>query len=142
MVVALQPILLGALWYLLVAFSPLVLLYLGLKGYRLYEAIKDRRAVRRRAREPQGPPLERLVADLRRLRAELIGDPPTNNVRRRALFMAYDSVLVDLCARMGIPTELDSDKPDPERELERLLAESAIQEAGVSLHVPRRRTQP
>ncbi|HEY3259333.1 MAG TPA: hypothetical protein VGJ95_03550 [Pseudonocardiaceae bacterium] len=142
MVVAQQPILLGALWVVLIAFSPLVLLFAGVRLYRLFDAIMDRRAVRRRATEPQLQPVERMVADLRRLRAELVDDPPTNHVRRTALLMAYDSVLVDLCTQLEIPTKLAGVEADPERELERLLAESAIQEAGISLHFRRRRTQP
>ena len=142
MVVAQQPFLLGVVWYLLIAFSPLVLLVVGLQIPKVVDAIKDRRAVRRRANAPWGQPLERLVSDLRRLRAELIGDPPTNNVRRTALLIAYDGVLQDLCTALQIPSGLGAATSDPERDLERLLAESAIQEAGISLHVPRRRTQP
>ena len=142
MVVAQQPILLGVIWYVLIAFSPLLLLWLALRVPRVLEAIKDRRAERLRASRPQGYPLERLAADLRRLRTELINDPPNNYVRRTALLMAYDSVLRDTCARLEIPTELATAAPGPDLELERLRAESAIQEAGVSLHVPRRRAQP
>jgi hypothetical protein len=142
MVVAQQPILLGVVWYVLIAFSPLVLLVIGLQIPKVVDAIKDRRAAKRRAREPWGQPLERLVADLRRLRAEIIGDPPTNNVRRTALLIAYDGVLQDVCAVLEIPTAIGTAESDAEREMERLLAEAAIQEAGISLHVPRRRTQP
>jgi len=140
MVVAQQPILLNVIWYLLVAFSPLILLWLALLMPRAYDAIKDRHATRQRARRPQGYPLERLAADLRRLRTELVNDPPNNYVRHTALLMAYDSVLRDTCARLEIPTELATAAPGPDLELERLRAESAIQEAGVRLHVPRRRT--
>lgn len=143
MVVAQQPVLLGVFWYLLVACSPLALLWLAVRIPRVIGPLNERRAARRLATRPQGYPLERLAADLRRLRAELINDPPTNNVRRTALLRAYDSVLRDTCARLQIPHALD-DTPEasPEREFERLRAESAIQEAGVPLHVPRRRTQP
>ena len=56
--------------------------------------------------------------------------------------MAYDSVLRDTCARLQIPTELGTVAAGQDQELERLRAESAIQEAGVSLHGPRRRAQP
>jgi hypothetical protein len=139
MVVAVQPILINVVWYVLIAFSPLVLLLVGMQIPRVLDAVNDRRAQRRRASTPQGQPLEHLVADLRRLRTELINDPPTNNMRRTALLMAYDLVLQDVCARLEIPTELATEAPYSEREFERLRAESAIQEAGVSLHGPRRR---
>jgi len=142
MVVAQQPVLVGVFWYVLIAFSPLVLLWLVLRVLPLLDAIRDRRAARRRSTGPQGYPVERLAADLRRLRAELINDPHDNYVRRTALFMAYDSVLRDMCARLEIPTELATAAPGPELELERLRAEAAIQEAGISLHGPRRRAQP
>jgi len=142
MVVAQQPVLLGVFWYVLIAFSPLALLWLAVRVPRVLDELRDRRAVRLRATRAHGYPLERLAADLRRLRGELINDPPTNNVRRTALLMAYDSVLKDICARLEISTELETAPDGPERELERLRAESAIQEAGVPLQVPRRRTQP
>jgi hypothetical protein len=142
MMVAQQPILLGVIWYVLIAFSPLPLLWLAWRVPRVLDAIRDRRAARLRANRAQGYPLERLAADLRRLRSELINDPQDNYVRRTALLMAYDSVLRDTCARLEIPTELATAAPGPDLELERLRAESAIQEAGVSLRVPRRRAQP
>lgn len=139
MAVALHPIVISMVWYVLIVFSPLVLLLLGMRIPRVFDGVKDRRAVRRRATGPQGQPLERLVEDLRRLRAELINDPPTNNMRRTALLMAYDRVLLDVCARLEILTGLDTEASYQEREFERLRTESAIQEAGVSLHGPRRR---
>ena len=142
MVVAVQTILLGVVWYVLVAFSPLVLIWLGCRVAKLVEAIRDRRAQRRSSRLAQGESLQRLAADLRRLRAELVGGGPTNNIRHTALLIAYDSVLVDTCARLEIPTELAATPDGPERNLERLRAEAAIQEAGVSLHVPRWPAQP
>jgi hypothetical protein len=139
MVVAQQTIMLGVVWYVLIAFSPLALLWLAMRVPRVLDEIRDRRAARSRAGMAQGPPLERLAADLRRLRDELVNDPPTNNVRRTALLMAYDSVLRDTCARLQIPNELESAPAGPEREFERLRAEAAIQDAGIPLTFPRRR---
>jgi hypothetical protein len=139
MVVALQPVVYGVLGYLVIAFSPLLLLWTGMRVARVAGAVSERRAAKRRAGMAQGMPLERLVSDLRRLRAELVGDPPSTAVQRTGLLMAYDSVLRDTCARLEIPTGLDAVPPGPEREFERLRAEAAIQEAGISLHTPRRR---
>jgi hypothetical protein len=142
MVVAQQPVLINVVWYVLIASAPLILLWLAVRAPALVDELKDRRATRLRATRPHGPPLERLAADLRRLRAELVNDPHDNYLRRRALLMAYDSVLRDICARLEIPNGLLPENTGPDLEFERLRAESAIQEAGVSLHVPRRRTQP
>jgi len=141
MVVALQPILLGVISYVLIAFSPLVLIWLGLRLAKIIDAVRDRRAAHQRAASPPGQPLERLAADLRRLRAELTSGAPTNNLRHTALHMAYDSVLLDTCASLRIPTELAT-AAGPDRDLERLRAEAAIQDAGVQLHTPHRRAQP
>lgn len=141
MVAAQQPIMLGVAWYVLIAFSPLLLLLVAVRVPRMIDSVRERRAARLHAALAQGPSLQRLVADLRRLRTELINDPPTNNVRRVALLMAYDSVLCDLCARLEISTALDG-VVGPEQEFERLRAEAGIQEAGIPLVVPRRRAQP
>ncbi|MGH3992563.1 MAG: hypothetical protein ACRDSN_08870, partial [Pseudonocardiaceae bacterium] len=119
-----------------------VLLWVALWVPRAVDTLRDRRAGKARATRPKGYPLERLAADLRRLRAELINDPHDNYLRSTALLMAYDSELCDTCARLDIPTELANTPDGPDREFERLRAEAAIQEAGVSLHAPRWRTQP
>lgn len=63
----------------------------------------------RRAREmrPAGPPIERIAADLRRLRRELVAldgqHRPGLATRRRALELAYDDVLRSACQALDVP---------------------------------------
>ena len=134
----------GVVWYVLIIAVPLALLWLAMRTPRTIGGMRDGWQARRRAREvrPQGPPIEKLAADLRRLRAERLYNPPTNNVRRKGLLMAYDSVLKQLCERLQIETALDSADSEFDLEVERLRTESAVQEAGVSLEVPRRYGRP
>lgn len=49
-----------------------------------------------------GPPLERLVADLRRLDRLRRGPQQATRVRRLALLAAYDDVLLDVCRAVGV----------------------------------------
>ncbi|HEY0637039.1 MAG TPA: hypothetical protein VGD67_05275 [Pseudonocardiaceae bacterium] len=130
-----QPVALGVLWYALIVLTPVALFWVAFRVPAILGRLRDRRAARRRAGAPQGEPLERLAADLRRLRAELVERPPETNVRRTALLLAYDSVLTAVCARLDIPTELDVAEPC-EREFERLRAEAAVELAGVPLVSP------
>lgn len=137
MVVAQQPVALGVMWYLLIVCTPLVLFWLAWRVPRAVFALRDRRAERRHIAMPQGAPLERLAWDLRRLRSELITQPPANSVRRTALLAAYDSVLSATCARLEIHTELGVVRGCHDRDLERLRAEAAIEQAGVPLELSR-----
>lgn len=56
---------------------------------------------------PSGRPVERLAADLRRLRWEsariAAGDEPSRAARLRAVQLAYDDTLRDCCRRLGLP---------------------------------------
>ena len=97
------------------------------------------------APRPSGPPLESLVADLRRLHREVCGPPPSTRVRRTALLAAYDDVLLSVCRVIEIPDPplLDAVTEggtagalDPDRGLARLRAEAAVQEAGIALDPP------
>jgi len=136
MVVAQQPFALGVLWYALIVLAPVVLFWVALRVPRMVDEARDRRATRLLAQQPHGPPIERLAIDLRRLRSELVAQLPTNNVRRTALLSAYDSVLTAMCERLGIGTGLGSASTRQDRELERLRAEAAIEQAGVPLASP------
>ncbi len=132
-----QPMALGVLWYALIVLAPIVLFWLALRVPRVVERVRDRRAREAAALRPNGPPIERLASDLRRLRSELVTHPPANNVRRTALLSAYDSVLAAMCQRLDIGTDLGATTSTrQDRELERLRAEAAIEEAGVPLGRP------
>jgi len=83
---------------------------------------------------PAGMPIERIAADLRRIRVEArtqsTGMPMA---RRRAIVAAYDDALLDACRALDVPTELDRISNDLERESERLRTEAELERAGVDL---------
>jgi hypothetical protein len=83
---------------------------------------------------PTGMRIERIAADLRRIRP-LVMHPAagTPMVRRRALAQAYDDALLDACHALGVPTELDRITDALERESERLRTEAELERAGVDL---------
>jgi hypothetical protein len=138
MAVALHPLVIGALWVILVMVVPCLLLSAVLLAPRLFNTLRERRAARQPER-PQGPPVERLAADLRRLRAELVYRRPTNNVGLTALMQAYDEVLEATCARLELPAHVRELPIGLDRDIERLRAEAAVQEAGIPLEVPGQR---
>ena len=54
--------------------------------------------------QPLGRPLERVVADLHRIRAEVLAPVPgASKVRRDATLAAYDDVLADACRALAVP---------------------------------------
>lgn len=121
----------GLLLYLLVAIAPTVLIWLCVRGLPAWlEAWRERYRARHRA--PVGPTLEQAVADVRRLRVA-VHRPGRTHVRHVATRQAYDESLAVLCGVLGLPAPaLDG----PDRAFDRLLAEAAIEEAGVALDPP------
>src|SRR5512133_1517459 len=83
---------------------------------------------------PLGMPIERISADLRRLRTRALalaeGRPV---VQRRAILAAYDDALMDACRALGVDTDLDALNDDLERESERLRTEVQLERAGIDL---------
>ena len=81
-----------------------------------------------------GMPIERIAADLRRIRPQALR-PATGTPysRRLAIVAAYDDALLDACRALGVSTELDLITDALERESERLRAEHELQKAGVDL---------
>ena len=83
---------------------------------------------------PQGMPIERIAADLRRIRPQARAlTPGTPMARRLAIVAAYDEVLLDACHALDVPTELGRIQDPLERESERLRTEAALERAGVDL---------
>jgi hypothetical protein len=83
---------------------------------------------------PSGMPIERIAADLRRIRPQAL--TPTSGMpmaRRRAIVAAYDEALLDACRALDVPTELDRITDALERESERLRTEAELARAGVEL---------
>jgi len=82
---------------------------------------------------PAGQPIERIVRDARRLRAELVPSPGTPMARRIAVTRAYDEVLAEACRALGIPDTLTGLDPGPDRDAERLHVEHELNAAGLRL---------
>jgi glycerol dehydrogenase-like iron-containing ADH family enzyme len=82
---------------------------------------------------PAGHPIERIVRDARRLRAELAPTAGTPMARRIAVCRAYDDLLADACRAVGIPDTLTDLPLGTERDAERLNVEHQLAEAGVRL---------
>lgn len=83
---------------------------------------------------PVGPPLERIVRDLRRLQPE--ARQPGEGAamaKRRGVVAAYDDLLLDACRALDVPTSLASIPEGVERESERLRVEFALEQAGVPI---------
>lgn len=83
---------------------------------------------------PEGMPIERIAADLRRIRPQArrqaSGMPMA---RRRAIVAAYDEALLDACRALDVPTDLGRISDALERESERLRTEAELERAGVDL---------
>lgn len=92
---------------------------------------------------PVGPPIERIAADLRRLRRELDQlrvefERPYRTARMTAALLAYDDRLVDACRALGVEQRL-RDRNGPPRPVERIRVERALAAEGLMLRpAPRR----
>lgn len=87
---------------------------------------------------PTGPPLEKLAADLRRLRAEVRHPRPgIAMARQRGIVSAYDGVLVSTARVLGVATTLGELPEGLDHEAERLRVEDALEKAGLAWKVNR-----
>lgn len=83
---------------------------------------------------PAGPPIERIVRDARRLRAELLAPSPgTPMARRVGVRQAYDDLLADACRALDVPDTLTGLPPGTERDAERLHVEQELAAVGLRL---------
>jgi hypothetical protein len=94
----------------------------------------------RRRRPPPPPPpaprrpLQVIAADLRRLSRQLALVPAgASLVRWRALWAAYDGVLIEAADALEIPHELPSTPSGLARDLERLRLLAALEGAGLAV---------
>ena len=82
---------------------------------------------------PTGRPLEKLAADLRRLRPEVRSPRPgIAMARQRGIVAAYDGLLVEASAALDVPTTLAELPQGIDHEAERLRVEHALERAGLS----------
>jgi hypothetical protein len=91
--------------------------------------------VRLRGVAAEGPPIEELAVQLRRLSSVLTAAGPVSSVRRFGVERAYDETLTKICAALGIGQRLGEVAAE-DREFERLRVEAMVQEAGVPLRGP------
>ncbi|HEY5820433.1 MAG TPA: hypothetical protein VIT20_00565 [Propionibacteriaceae bacterium] len=91
---------------------------------------EHRRAVRLLTRH-QGVPLERLVADLRRLRSAVGADAHRSAAHQLGNRMAYDQLLSQTCEMLEIEHELAAESAGFERDIERIRIEAELERAGV-----------
>lgn len=83
-----------------------------------------------------GPPLERIVRDLRRLEPEARRPREgTTNAKHRGVVLAYDDLLLDACRAVDVPTPLASLPEGIERESERLRIEYELERAGLLMRI-------
>ena len=95
---------------------------------------RERRRNLRLMRRQRGVPLERLTADLRRLRALVASDERQSAAHQLGNRLAYDRVLTDLCAMLDISHDLDTDElTGLDRDIERIRVEADLESAGVVL---------
>lgn len=99
---------------------------------RFGEAVEHRRNLRALRRQ-QGAPLERLANDLRRLRAAVTHDEHRSAAHQMGNRLAYDQVLMEICAMLDIEHELGTEVSGLERDIERLRVEADLERAGVVL---------
>ncbi|ODU01949.1 MAG: hypothetical protein ABS81_19275 [Pseudonocardia sp. SCN 72-86] len=120
----------GLTIYALVTLAPTLIFWAALK-------VPPALAARRRRVElpPTRPPIEELVADLRRLRRNLQAGGSRSRVRRVALQSAYDDVLLEVCEAVGVDTERFAATPEQgsERAFARLVAEADLESSGIEL---------
>ena len=133
----------GGSWAGVIVLAEVTLMGIAVVGCVLYldHVIEVGRRVGRRlhivppaAPVAAGMPIERIAADLRRIRPQALR-PPTGTPysRRLAIVAAYDDALLDACRALGVSTELDRITDALERESERLRAEHELGKAGVDL---------
>ena len=83
---------------------------------------------------PVGMPLERIAADLRRLRVEARHHQPGMSMAKyRGAVAAYDDALLDACRALDLSTDLSTLPEGVERESERLRVEYELERAGINL---------
>jgi hypothetical protein len=137
-------VVLGALAVLIMVMVPIgcVLLWDLLAG-RWDESLKrfrerqvmsaEHRRTLRALRRIHGAPLERLAADLRRLREVVRGDAHRSAAQQLGNRLAYDQVLMQACSMLEIEHELSDATSGMERDIERLRVEAELERAGMTV---------
>jgi hypothetical protein len=118
----------NVLVYVAVAFAPAVAFVAAAKALERW----TRGGRPARAETPGGPPIERLVSDLRRLERDYSrierSDLPRRASRLQSVSLAYDDTLCACCSALEIPV---SGRP-PLEPIQRLEIEAALAQRGIT----------
>ncbi|SFP00527.1 hypothetical protein SAMN05421810_101662 [Amycolatopsis arida] len=115
--------------YAVVAVTPVMVFWAALR------LVAFAQTVRRTTPAMPHPPIERLAADLRRVRRTLADfEEGTPVVRRRGARQAYDALLIQACVALDVEHTLDRLPEGIEREMERLRVEESLRSAGLFIH--------
>jgi hypothetical protein len=93
----------------------------------------EHRRTLRALRRIHGAPLERLAADLRRLRTVIRADAHRSAAQQMGNRLAYDQVLMQACSMLEIEHELRDETTGIERDIERFRVEAELERAGVTV---------
>ena len=93
----------------------------------------EHRRTLRALRRIHGAPLERLAADLRRLRTVIRADAHRSAAQQMGNRLAYDQVLIQACSMLEIEHELRDETTGMERDIERFRIEAELERAGVTV---------
>lgn len=111
----------------------------GWRPWLLPARLVRRLRLRRRSRElaPGGRPIQEIARDLRRLGRKFREQPRgLSFVRYEAHRRAYDDVLIEATAALGIVGLIGVLEPGPELDVERARLEWALECAGLELGLP------
>jgi hypothetical protein len=118
--------------FLLLWFVPALVFALVLRLPAAIDQVHEAWLRRRARRTANGPTIERLASDLRRISADIeriqLVDQPYKMTRLRATFAAYDDTLLTCCRSLGVPPPRDHGPLDAR---ERLEAELALLQEGL-----------
>lgn len=96
-------------------------------------ASREHRRQVRMLRHQQGVPLEKLAANLRRLRRVIAADSNRSAAHHMGNRLAYDRVLVQACEMLDIEHDLGKETSGMDRDIERFRLEAELERAGVVL---------
>jgi hypothetical protein len=102
---------------------------------RRKEALEHRRQLRA-LRNQHGVPIEKLAADLRRLRGVIAVDAGRSAAHQIGNRLAYDRVLIQACAMLDIEHDLSTESTGIARDIERFRVEAELERAGVVISTP------
>ncbi len=135
-------LILGIIALTLVVLAPIgfILAYEGLAGRfdsgvsRWRERMAERRVHKaniKALRDQRGVPIEQLAADLRRLRTAIGQDHHRSAAHQLGNRLAYDRVLMQVCAMLDVEHELERALAGLDQDIERVRVEAELERAGI-----------